>query len=362
MKFDYLIVGAGIYAAAFVENAKKFKKTCMVIEKRNHLAGNCFTEIIEEIDVHKYGCHIFNTRNKSIWNYVNQFGEFNNYKHTGKVTYKNKIYSFPINLMTLNQIWGIKTPSEATKKLQDVKVKIDNPQNMEEWCLANIGKELYDIFIKDYSTKQWGKSPKSLPSSIIKRIPIRLTFDDNYYGDDSFQGIPKDGYTNLIKNMFGDVKIELETDFFNIKHNWEKYAKQLVFCGPIDKFYDYEFGKLQYRSLKWDNIRLNGDYQGCSVMNFNDDSESYTRIIEHKHFNYKKQNKTIISKEYPVSFTGNNEPYYPINDALNNEIYHRYNKIKNKNILITGRLGKYKYLDMDDCISLALKESRKICS
>lgn len=355
-----MIVGAGIYGAVFAEQMTRNKKKCLIIDKRSHIAGNCYTKKQNNIDVHVYGCHIFHTNKKEIWDYVNKFCEFNNYKHTVKVKYKNKVFSFPINLLTLHQIWGVTSPDEALKKLENVKIKIDTPKNMEEWCLANIGKELYEIFVKGYSIKQWNEDPKNLPASIVKRIPIRLNFNDNYYEDGSYQGIPKNGYTEMVQNMIEKCDLDLEVDFFKIK-DWKKYAKKLIFCGPIDQFFNYEFGKLDYRSLRWESEWLNGDFQGCSQVNYTEQEIPYTRITEHKHFNNKNQDKTFISKEYPANYSETNEPYYPINNFANNEMYSKYKRIleKNNNILISGRLGKYKYLDMDDCVALAISESVK---
>lgn len=363
MKYDYLIVGAGLTGSVFAQQLKEKNKTCLIIDKRNHIAGNCYTKKEDDIDVHVYGCHLFHTNKKEVWDYVNKFAEFNNYRHTGKVNFKNKIFSFPINLMTLQQLWGISTPSEALQKLSDVRISIENPKNMEEWCLSQIGEELYEIFVKGYSIKQWGKHPNLLPSSIIKRIPIRVDYNEDYFHDSLYQGVPKNGYTNMISNMIGNTKVELETDFF--KMDWKKYAKNLIFCGCIDQFFEYCFGKLDYRSLRWQNEKHNNSYQGCGVMNYTGLEVDYTRIVEHKYFNYKNQENTIISKEYSINFSSSDEaaePYYPINDKVNNLIYSKYNKLlkKHSNIIISGRLGKYKYIDMDDCISLALQESRKL--
>lgn len=361
MKYDYLIVGAGIYGSVFAEKMQKAKKKCWLIEKRNHIAGNCYTSKFENIDVHVYGPHIFHTDKKQIWDYVNSFSEFNSYRHSIKACYENKIYSFPINLMTLNQIWGISTPKDAQKKLEQVRYKIKNPKNMEEWCLSQIGEELYEIFIKGYSTKQWGKSPRELPISIIKRIPIYLNFNDNYYENDSYQGIPIDGYTQMISNMLDGTKVDVCLDFCDIKNNWKDYAEKLVYCGPIDQFFDYEFGKLDYRSLSWRTEVKEGDHQGCSIINHTDLNNEFTRVIEHKHFNFKSQNSSVLTYEYPNSCSDQNEPYYPINNDINNKKYQKYKNVleNQKDIIVSGRLGKYKYLDMDDCISLAFKDIEK---
>lgn len=361
-KYDYLIVGAGLYGATFAQQAARSNKTSLVIDKRNHIGGNCYTEKREnDIDVHVYGCHIFNTDKKYVWDYIRQFAEFNNYRHTGKVNYNGKIYSFPINLMTLQQVWGVITPQEAIAKINQSKIKIPNPQNVEDWCLSHIGQELYEIFIKGYTAKQWGVAPDKLPASIIKRLPVRFCYDENYYHDNSYQGIPVNGYTSMIENLLDDPKIQvdLNRDFSQIVNDWEAYANRLIYCGPIDVFFNYKFGKLDYRSLRWEHEFLDiNDYQGSSVINYTSENPKYTRIIEHKHFCNLGQKGTIISKEFPMNCEFDEERYYPIN---NKESYDRYQKYRslakqNKNILFSGRLGKFKYLDMDDCIALAIKE------
>ncbi len=360
-KYDYLIVGAGIYGATFAERAMSKGKSVLVIDRRSHIAGNCYTEKIKDIHVHKYGCHIFNTNKGYVWYYLNNFTKFNNYRHTGKVNYHNKIYSFPINLMTLHQIWGIRTPEEAEAKLNEVRVKIKNPGNMEEWCLSQIGEELYEIFVKHYSTKQWGRHPSQLPASIIRRIPVRLTYNEDYYENATYQGIPVNGYTEMISNMLDGASVELGVDFD--KSKWKEYAKHLVYCGPIDKFFDCEYGELEYRSLRWETKILDGDYQGCSVINHTDLREEFTRTIEHKHFDLKGQKKTVVSWEYPMDWTENKEPYYPIVDNVNRRGYEKYKALadQQKDVLISGRLGKFQYLDMDDCVAMAIKEAEERC-
>ncbi|RDJ35113.1 MAG: UDP-galactopyranose mutase [Crenarchaeota archaeon] len=357
MKYDYLVVGAGIYGAVFAERIKNQGKTALVIDKRPHIAGNCYTKPVENIHVHQYGPHIFHTNKKEVWDYLNKFTQFNSYRHTGKASYQGRIFSFPINLMTFQQIWGIKTPAEATQKLQDLCIPIENPKNMEEWCLSKIGPLLYEMFVKHYSIKQWKKHPKDLPASIVRRIPIRLTFNEDYYEHALYQGIPVGGYTNMIKNMLDGVSVELGVDFNEIKSRWKDYAQKLVYCGPIDQYFDYEFGELEYRSLRWDTQVFDGDYQGCSIINYTGPNVGYTRCIEHKHFEFDKHEKTVVSWEHPTSWKETKEPYYPINDEQNNQKYQSYKALKSNDVLISGRLGKYKYLDMDDCVALALKES-----
>ena len=358
MIYDYLICGSGLVGAVIARKLQEAKKKLFIIEKRTHIGGNCYTENINGINVHKYGCHIFHTNKKNIWDFVNQFSRFNNYRHKGIVNYKNKIYSFPLNLMTLSQLWGINNPTEAKKRLEKEKIKIKEPNNLEEWCLANVGKEIYKIFIKGYTKKQWNTDPKNLPASIIKRLPVRFEFNDDYFHDSLYQGIPEEGYTDLISNIIGNTRVELGTDLF--KTNWKRYAKKLIYCGPIDQYYEYCFGKLDYRSLKWETKEFYGDFQGHSVVNYTDEHVDHTRIIEHKHFQINKnKDYSIISYEYPQDYNGNNEPYYPINNEKNNLIYSKYNKLKNDNVIFTGRLGTYKYIDMDDAISLAIKTAEK---
>jgi UDP-galactopyranose mutase len=357
MKYDYLICGSGLVGSVFARKMTDAKKKVLIVEKRNHIAGNCYTEKINNINVHMYGCHIFHTNKKNVWDYVNQFSEFNDYKHKGIVNYKNKIFSFPLNMMTFCQLWGITSPQEAIEKINSDKVIFENPKNLEEWCLSNVGKEIYEKFIKHYTEKQWNCDPKYLPSSIIKRIPVRFTFNDDYFHDSIYQGIPVNGYTKLVENIVDGIKVELETDLFKI--DWKKYANKLIYCGPIDQFYNYEFGKLDYRSLTWEHKELSGDFQGTSVVNYTDNQSKFTRIIEHKYFDKIENKNTIISYEYPKNLNETNEPYYPINNELNNSLYQKYKKINNDSVVFTGRLGTYKYIDMDDAISMAIKLAEK---
>jgi UDP-galactopyranose mutase len=361
MKYDYLIVGSGLFGSTFAQQAKENKKKVLIIDKRSHIGGNIYTENIDGINVHKYGCHIFHTNKQEVWDYVNRFVSFNNYRHKGVVNFKDKIFSFPINLMTLCQVYGVTNPNDAQKMMNQDKVLIHHPKNMEEWCLANIGKKLYKIFIEGYSKKQWGCHPKKLPSTIIKRLPVRLTFDDNYFHDFKFQGIPIGGYTKLIKNMIDGIKVELGTDYSEIK-DWKKYAKNLVFSGGIDQFFNYEYGELEYRSLKWEHEKLQGDFQGTSCVNYTDLKTKFTRIVEHKHFENSNLPNTIISKEYSTTWKETKDPYYPITNEKNLNLYNKYKKLttQQKNVIISGRLGSYKYLDMDDTISLSLKTYDKI--
>jgi UDP-galactopyranose mutase len=361
MKYDYLIVGSGFFGATFAQQAKEKGKSVMVIDKRSNVAGNAYTENVNGINVHKFGSHIFHTSKKEVWNYVNQFSSFNNYRHKGIVNFKGKIYSFPINLMTMSQIWGITTPEQAKNKIKEEIIKFDNPQNMEEWCLSTIGKTLYETFIEGYSIKQWNKHPRELPASVVKRLPVRMTFNDDYFHDLDYQGIPIGGYTKMIKNMLEGIKVELGTDFGTLRKKWTTYAKKLIFCGGIDQYFECALGELEYRSLQWEHEEMKGDFQGHSCVNYTDIETKFTRIIEHKHFEKLDAENTIVSKEYPVDWLETKEPYYPINDDRNKNLYRKYRDLANeeKDVIISGRLGSYKYIDMDDTISMALNIAKK---
>lgn len=359
--YDYLVIGAGIFGATFAQQAKEKGKSVLVIDRRSHIGGNVYTKQINGVTVHVYGCHCFHTNKKEVWDYVNRFASFNNYRHKGIVNFKGKMFSFPINLMTMSQLWGVRTPQEAKLKVNEERIPCNNPKNMEEWCLSIIGKTLYETFIEGYSTKQWNKHPRELSSNIIKRLPIRMTFNDDYFHDSNYQGIPIGGYTKMIENMLDGIKVEIGTDFYHFKNNWRDYAKKLVYTGGIDSFYDYEYGELEYRSLKWEVEELKGDFQGHSCINYTDLEIPFTRIIEHKHFENPESQNTIISKEYSVDWKETKDPYYPINNDKNNELYQKYRLLsKNeKDVIISGRLGSYKYLDMDDTISMSLKIAKK---
>lgn len=362
-KYDYLVVGCGIFGSVFAQQMAESGKKILLIDKRDHIGGNCYTENIEGINVHKYGPHIFHTSNQDIWEYINRFAEFNNFVNRPKVFYKNKIYSFPINLMTLQQLFGISTPAQAKEKLKQLAKPLQNPDNLEEWILSQVSEDIYNTFFKGYTTKQWGKKPKDLPSSIIKRVPIRLTFDDNYYND-KYQGIPIGGYTNIFNNMLKDVEVNLGTDFFENKDNWQSIASNLVYTGKIDEFFGYKFGQLEYRTLEFETKIMEGDFQGNAVINYTEQQIPYTRIIEHKHFEFGKQPKTVVTWEFPAKYDKNTIPYYPINNKQNNELYDLYKKeSKNyKNVIFGGRLGTYQYLDMDEVIGQAIGTAKKLLS
>lgn len=356
--YDFLIVGSGLFGSVFAHELMKMGKSVMVIDKRPNIGGNVYTESIEEINVHAFGIHVFNTNNKAIWDYINQFAEFNNFVNRVKAFHCSKIYSMPINLATFYQIAGCKTPSEAEDYLSTVRIPCANPKNLEEWILSQVGRDLYETLIKGYTTKQWQREPSKLPASIIRRLPIRTTWDDNYYNA-RYQGIPIGGYTQIIEKMLEGAKVEVGVDFFDI--DWKKYAKRLVYTGPIDRFFNYEYGELEYRSLDFRHETLTGDFQGQAQINYTEESVPWTRIIEHKHFEFGTQEKTIITKEYPTEWKRDKEPYYPINDDQNNALYQRYKALIPEDVVVGGRLGLFKYLDMDAVIANALTKVKKIC-
>ena len=360
MIYDYLIVGSGLFGSVFAHEMTKVGKKCLIIEKRSHIAGNCYSENKDGINVHNYGPHIFHTNDKVIWEWINKFTDFHNYKHTPKVNYKDKMYSFPINLMTLHQIWGVNTPEEAKQKLEEVRIKNDNPKNLEEWILSQVGHDIYETFIKGYTQKQWNKDPKDLPTFIIKRLPIRTNFDDNYFFD-KYQGIPVGGYTQIFEKMLDGIEVKTNVDYFENKDYWNSLADKVVFTGKIDEFFDYQFGELEYRTLKFDNKRIEmEDYQGCSIVNYTDFNVPYTRITEHKHFENSKSDVTWITTEYPKDYEKGDVPYYPVNDDKNNSMYEKYKELsKESNIIFGGRLSEYKYYDMHQVIESALNYIKK---
>lgn len=354
--YDYLVVGAGLFGAVFTEQAIARGKSVLVIDRRGHIAGNCYTEHRDGIDMHVYGPHIFHTNSDKIWNYVKQFAEFNNFVNRPKVSHAGKLYSFPINLFTLYQIWGVTTPAEAQQKLDEVRVPIENPANLEEWALSQIGSELYYTFIHGYTKKQWQRQPKELPHGIIKRLPIRLTFDDNYFYA-AYQGIPVNGYTGMIQNMLHGAHVELGVDYLADRDSFDARAQQVVFTGCLDEFYRYKFGALDYRTLRFEHERLAmPDFQGNAIINYTEASVPYTRIVEHKHFTGVRQPHTWITREYPESWQESAVPYYPIADELNTARYTQYAalaKLERKH-LFGGRLAEYKYYDMHQVIGSAL--------
>jgi len=353
--YDYLIVGSGMYGSVVARELTDKGYNCLVIEKRNHIGGNCYTTKINNINVHLYGAHIFHTSNKIVWDYVNKFVEFNNYKHHVLANYKDEIYSLPFNMWTFNKLWNINTPLEAKKIIELQRYK-GTPKNLEEQALYLVGTDVYQKLIKGYTEKQWMKSAKELPPFIIKRLPVRFTYDNNYFFD-TYQGIPKNGYTEFFEKLLCGITVKLNTDYFDDRENYNKLAKKIIYTGPIDKYYDYKFGDLEYRPLKFEHQTLDCDnYQGHSVINYTDINIPYTRIIEHKHFNNDISNKTIITKEYPIEWNRNKESYYPINDIINQNLYLKYKKLADteKNVIFGGRLAEYKYYDMHQVIESAL--------
>jgi UDP-galactopyranose mutase len=362
--YDYIIVGSGLFGSTFANLVHSCGKSCLVLEKRNHIGGNIYTEKKDGINIHMYGPHIFHTSNEKIWKYINKFSKFNNFLNRPKVKYKNNIYSFPINLLTLYQLWGVITPEQAKNKLNSVKLKIKNPSNLEEWILNQVGEEIYETFIYGYTKKQWGKEPCELPSSIVKRLPIRLDFNDGYYNnEDIYQGIPIDGYTVIINNMLKDIQVELNEDFNKNKAYWLPKAKHIVYTGAIDQLFDYKLGVLEYRSLKFVHEKLKiGDFQGNAIVNYTEYQVPYTRIIEHKHFENVNVEHTIITKEFPEKWTIGKESYYPLNNSQNDELYKKYIELAKKeypNFIFGGRLASYKYFDMHQVIGQAMHKAQE---
>lgn len=362
-KYDYLIVGAGLFGSTFAFEATKQGKKCLVIDKRNHIGGNIYCEEVEGINVHKYGAHIFHTSNREIWDYVNQFTEFNNYINSPVANYKGEIYNLPFNMNTFNKLWGVITPQEAKEKIENQikELKILNPNNLEEQAISLVGTDIYEKLIKGYTEKQWGKKCTELPSFIIKRLPVRFTYDNNYFND-KYQGIPIEGYNEIIEKMLETSDVNLNCDYFKNKEELNKLAEKIVFTGMIDEFYNYKFGELEYRSLKFEHeIHNIENYQGNAVINYTEAEIPYTRIIEHKHFEFGKQNKTVITKEYPKEWKKGDEPYYPINDEKNNELFKKYKELaeNEEKVIFGGRLADYKYYDMHHVIWHALETARK---
>lgn len=362
--FDYLLVGAGLFNAVFASEAVAKGKKCIVLEKRNHIGGNCYTEKVENIIVHKYGAHIFRTSDKKIWEYINRFAEFNNFINSPIAIYKDEVYNLPFNMNTFSKMWGIKTPTEAKSIIakQSSAIKKE-PTNLEEHAIRLVGTDIYEKLIKGYTEKQWGRECKNLPASVMRRIPLRFTYDNNYYKD-LYQGIPIGGFTPIFEKMFKGCEIECGIDFLENREKYDNMANCIIYTGTIDSYYNYQFGELEYRSLRFDTEILETDnYQGVAVVNYTCADIPYTRIIEHKHFEFGAQPKTIISKEYPLKWDRDMEPYYPINDEKNQEKYEKYNELAKKDsnrIIFGGRLGSYQYYDMQDTIKAALELSNNI--
>ena len=358
MKYDYLVVGAGLFGAVFAQQCKAAGKSVLVIDKRPNIAGNVYTEEVEGINVHVYGAHIFHTNNKQVWDYVNQFAEFNRFTNSPVANYKGELYSLPFNMYTFNKMWGVVTPEQAAAKIEEQRAAagITEPKNLEEQAISMVGKDIYEILVKGYTAKQWGRPCAELPSFIIKRLPVRFTFDNNYFND-TYQGIPVDGYTAIVEKMLHGVEVKLNCDFFENRDALEKMADKTVFTGMIDRYYDYCYGELEYRGLRFETETLDTDnFQGNAVINYNEYEVPYTRIIEHKHFAFGTQEKTVITREYPAKWEKGQEPYYPVNNERNNALYEKYRALAQKEtgVIFGGRLGQYKYYDMHQVIAAAL--------
>ena len=363
MKYDYLIVGAGLFGAVFAYEATKKGKKCLVIDKRDHIAGNIYTKETENINVHQYGAHIFHTSDRKIWDYVNSFADFNNYINSPVAVFKDALYILPFNMNTFSKLWYIKTPSEAKALIekQIEELNITEPKNLEEQALSLVGTDVYEKLIKGYTEKQWGRNCKELPAFIIKRLPLRFTYDNNYFND-RYQGIPIGGYTMIVEKMLEGSDVLLDTDYFEFIKDNEGIADKVLFTGMIDEYYDFCYGHLEYRTVRFETEVLDCDnYQGNAVVNYTDREVPYTRIIEHKHFEFGKQEKTIISREYSTEWEPGMEPYYPVNNERNNDLFEKYKALadKEEKVIFGGRLGNYKYYDMDKVIIAALEAVEK---
>lgn len=357
-KYDYILVGGGLYNGVFAYLARQKGKTCLVVEKRNHMGGNIYCEDKEGINIHKYGAHIFHTSNKKVWKFVNDLAEFNRYTNSPVANYKGEMYNLPFNMNTFSKMWNISTPAEAKAKIEEQKKAVTGePKNLEEQAISLVGTDIYEKLVKGYTEKQWGRDCKELPSFIIKRLPVRFTYDNNYFND-LYQGIPIGGYNVIIDKLFEGYDIELGKDYLENKAYYDNLGGKVVYTGPIDAYYGYDYGKLEYRSLKFENEVIDSDnYQGVAVVNYTDKETPYTRVIEHKHFEFGTQEKTVITKEYSITWCEGMEPYYPVNNEANQELYLKYATLakKEENVLFGGRLGEYKYYDMDKVIESAMK-------
>ena len=365
MTYDYLIVGSGLFGSVFAHEAKKAGKKCLVVERRSHIGGNIYCEQKDGINIHKYGAHIFHTSNKKVWDYINQFSEFNNYINSPVANYKSEIYNLPFNMNTFSKMWGIRTPQEAEQIISEQrKVITGEPQNLEEQAISLVGTDIYTKLIKGYTEKQWGRKCTELPAFIIKRLPVRYTYDNNYFND-RYQGIPISGYNQIIEKMLEGTDVELNCNFNICFDKDQKIAEKVIYTGAIDEYFNYELGHLEYRGLKFETEKLECEnYQGVAVMNYTDSETPYTRIIEHKHFEFGKQPVTYITKEYPQEWKPGEEAYYPVNDDKNQKLYEQYKELADKetNIIFGGRLGEYKYYDMDKVIESALNLVERLLS
>ena len=369
MNYDYLIVGSGLFGSVFARQATDAGKKVMVIDKRPNIAGNVYTEKVEGINFHKYGAHIFHTNNTEVWNYVNRFATFNRFTNSPVANYKGELYSMPFNMYTFNKMWGVVTPEEAAAKIEEQKKEITGkPRNLEEQAISLVGRDIYEKLVKGYTEKQWGRDCKELPAFIIKRLPVRLTFDNNYFNA-LYQGIPIGGYTKLVENLLDGIEVKVNTDYFEDKEKWDSIADKVIYTGAIDAYFDYSLGNLEYRSVRFENEVLDiPNFQGNAAVNYTDRETPWTRIIEHKWFEFGKDEngndlpKTIISREYSSEWKPGDEPYYPVNDEKNTELYRKYRELADKEdkVIFGGRLGEYKYYDMDAVIASALKLSKEM--
>lgn len=359
MRYDYLIVGAGLFGAVFACEARKKGRTCLVIDRRSHIGGNIYTEELAGIQVHRYGAHIFHTSNERVWEYVNRHARFNRYTNSPVANYKGELYSMPFNMYTFNKMWGVVTPAEAKARIREQveESRIAAPRNLEEQAISLVGRDIYEKLVKGYTEKQWGKDATSLPAFIIRRLPVRFTYDNNYFND-SYQGIPIGGYTAMAASMLEGVEVRLGEDFLEKRDMYLDMADRIVYTGMIDAYFDYCYGELEYRSLRFETEIMDMDnYQGNAVVNYTDRETPYTRVIEHKHFEFGTQEKTVVTREYPAAWKRGDEPYYPMNDEKNNRLYEQYQQLakKEKRVIFGGRLGQYKYYDMDDVVEAALE-------
>lgn len=363
-RYDYLIVGAGLYGAVFARELTQRGKSCLVIDRRNHVAGNIYTEKMAGINVHKYGAHIFHTSDREVWEYVNQFAEFNNYVNSPLAVYRDELYNLPFNMNTFSKMWGIRTPKEARQMIerQVAELGITEPQNLEEQALSLVGTDVYTKLIKGYTEKQWGRDCRELPAFIIRRLPCRFTYDNNYFND-RWQGIPIGGYTQMVEKMLEGADVLLQTDYFDLIREQPEIARTVVYTGCIDEFFGYRLGALKYRSVRFETEELpEENYQGNAVVNYTEREVPYTRVIEHKHFEFGKQPTTVISREYSAEWKPGLEPYYPVNDAENSALYAQYQQLaaQQENVIFGGRLGQYRYYDMDKVIRAAMDELEKL--
>ena len=360
-KYDYLLVGAGLYSAVFAHLATQAGKKCLIVEKRDHIGGNIYCESVEGINVHKYGAHIFHTSNRKVWDFVNSLVEFNRYTNSPVANYRGEMYNMPFNMNTFSKMWGISTPEEAKAIIAEQrKIVTGEPQNLEEQAISLVGTDIYRKLVKGYTEKQWGRDCRDLPAFIIKRLPVRYTYDNNYFND-LYQGIPIGGYNVLIEKLFAGCDIETGVNYLDNREKYNALAEKVVYTGPIDAYFGYQLGKLQYRTVRFETEVLDTDnYQGVAVVNYTDREPAYTRIIEHKHFEFGTQPKTVISREYPSEWSEGMEPYYPVNDAKNQALYQQYAALAEKeNVIFGGRLGEYKYYDMDKVIEAAMDRFEK---